>query len=203
MVGNQGAKTMNTPEEFANLMERVRRGSAEAIKEVVDRFGSHILAVVRRRLVQKLRLQVRLDRFHPGCLGLLLCRAAGADRLPNAQALAAFLAKMAQNKVIEVLRLRLGGKRYNVHREQSLNDSTANLDERLSTADPTPSQVVGAEEKWQRAQGAMPQQHQPLLDMLRAGHSYREIARAIGISEKTIRRVVQKLTQDQGRHESE
>jgi len=203
MVGHQGNKIMSTPEEFAHLMERVRQGSSEAIKEVVERFGSHILAVVRRRLVQELRSKFDSIDFTQDVWASFFAGPQEQIDFPTPESLAAFLAKMAQNKVIEVLRLRLGGKRYNVNRELSLSDPTTGLLERLDTGDPTPSQVVGTEEEWQQLQGAVPEQYQSLLVMLRAGHSYREIARAIGINEKTIRRVVQKLTQDQDRHEPE
>ena len=45
----------NNETEFADLMRLVREGSQDASRELVQRFGPHVLRVVRRRLHQSLR----------------------------------------------------------------------------------------------------------------------------------------------------
>jgi RNA polymerase sigma-70 factor (ECF subfamily) len=186
---------MQTVEDFARLMERVREGSAEAIEELVERFGEHILYVVRRRLNQKLRSKFDSTDFSQDVWASFFAVSQEHLDFKTPEALQAYLGTMARNKVIEAVRLRLLGKRYNVQREQSLNDSTANLPEYLDSGDPTPSQVVGAAEQWERMQDRTPTRYLPLLEMLRAGRSLREIARALQVDVGTVRRVVQKLTQ--------
>src|SRR5688572_23874581 len=41
--------------DFSTLMQCVREGSADATKELLDRYGPHVLRVVRRKLNRKLR----------------------------------------------------------------------------------------------------------------------------------------------------
>src|SRR5262249_14283511 len=55
-VGGQRGYTMvDSQQELRGLMERIRAGSQEAARELCDRYGSHILRVVRRKLDKKLR----------------------------------------------------------------------------------------------------------------------------------------------------
>lgn len=187
---------MHTTEEFTRLMERVRQGSSEAIKEVVDCFGDHILRVVRHKLRQELRTQFDSTDFTQDVWASFFAVPQEQLDFQTPGALGAYLSNMARNKVIEVIRQRLLYQKQNVNREESLFDPTTKWAERLDTREPTPSQVVGAEEEIERLQGEMPTQYRPLLDMLRGGHSYREIAKVLCINEKTIRRVVRKLSQD-------
>jgi hypothetical protein len=43
--------------EIAALMERIQEGSQDAVRELLDQYGSHLVRVIRRRLSQRLRSQ--------------------------------------------------------------------------------------------------------------------------------------------------
>src|SRR5262245_32263571 len=55
VVGDKGYTMVDSQQELRGLMERIRAGSQEAARELCDRYGSHILRVVRRKLDKKLR----------------------------------------------------------------------------------------------------------------------------------------------------
>jgi DNA-directed RNA polymerase specialized sigma24 family protein len=82
--------------------------------------------------------------------------------------------------------------RWDVNREHSLDGSARFAAESLPTGDPTPSEVVGAEETCQALAG--PHAHQgKLLYMLRNGYTQEEIARVLGLSVRHVKRLVQQL----------
>src|SRR5437870_4945509 len=54
-LGRRGMRMSVDRDEFKNLMQRVRDGSEDAARELLDRYGEHILRVVRRKLSRELR----------------------------------------------------------------------------------------------------------------------------------------------------
>ena len=91
-------------EEFANLMQRLRNGSEEAARELLDRFGSYILRVVRRRLSRELRSKYDSVDFVQAVWASFFAEDSQDRRFDHPDALIAFLATLAQNKVIDAVR---------------------------------------------------------------------------------------------------
>jgi DNA-directed RNA polymerase specialized sigma24 family protein len=134
-------------EEFAALMRRVRAGSPEAAELLVKRYGPHILRVVRRSLNSKLRskfdsLDVQQDVWASFFAGQV------KKPFDRPEALAAFLAKLARNKMLMLIRRRCRTEKYNVNREQSLQGSGGRQMAHVAARQPTPSQLAIAGEKW-------------------------------------------------------
>jgi RNA polymerase sigma factor (sigma-70 family) len=184
-------------EEFDRLMERVRAGSEEAVRELYELYGPVVEIVVRRRLPDRLRRcydtadftqQVWASFFH----------VTGEPRLfPTPEALVAFLSRMACNKVIETSRERLGTQKHDMSREVSLSEPHTEtgkpLGDLLAAPVATPSQHVMADERWQKLLASMPPGHRRVLELLRAGHSQIEIASIAGIDRRIIHRLVKVL----------
>jgi RNA polymerase sigma-70 factor (ECF subfamily) len=106
--------------------------------------------------------------------------------------LIAFLEQLARHKVIEEVRHRLQGQKHNVGREVLMTDPNF-VKESAERSSPTPSQVAMAEEEWQRALEGQTDHHQQVLESFRGGQTPREIAEELGISERTVRRVIRRL----------
>jgi DNA-directed RNA polymerase specialized sigma24 family protein len=107
--------------------------------------------------------------------------------------LIAFLAELAQNKVIEAVRQRLQSQKHNLNREHSLDSAPLPPTERADTRQPSPCDVAIAREEWQRLIEQQPAHYQRILELLREGHGQLEVAREMGVNEKTVRRVIHKL----------
>ena len=184
-------------------MEKVRQGSPEASRELYDRYGHHILHVVRRRLHSKLRpkfdsLDFVQDVWASFFAVTAAARAAGSEaatapRFDSPSALAAFLARVARNKVAEACRDRLERDKYNINRENSLDGSAAFEVEKMRGPDPTGSQVALANEAYNRLTRDQPSHHRRIMELLHQGYSHLEIAEKLGVNEKTIRRLIRKL----------
>ena len=178
---------------FQDLMERVRLGSPESSQQLLDRYGHHILRVVRRSLHPKLRTKFDSLDFVQDVWASFFTGPQVDMRFDSPEALAAFLAKVARNKVVEAFRQRMQGQKYNVNRENSLDGSAAFQVEKLVGADPTGSQLAVANEAYDRLTRGQPDHYRRILELLQQGHTHQEIAEALGLNEKTIRRLIRKL----------
>src|SRR5207245_7243754 len=90
--------------EFAALMERIRQGSEGAAEELVARHGPDILRVVRRRLSRRIRSKFDSADFTQSVWRSFFANAARTEEIRHPDELAAYLAEMAKNKVIDAFR---------------------------------------------------------------------------------------------------
>jgi RNA polymerase sigma factor (sigma-70 family) len=107
--------------------------------------------------------------------------------------LARFLVDLAQNKVVDAVRQRINGAKYNVNREEfSLNDSQLPQNIAQTPArEPTPAELAVARELWDRMLSSGEDLHQRIVQRATTStKTMRELAEEIGVSERTIRRVL-------------
>ncbi|NOX55263.1 MAG: sigma-70 family RNA polymerase sigma factor, partial [Planctomycetes bacterium] len=88
------------PTEFAQLMQRVKAGSNQAARELLDRYGDHILRAIRRRLGRRMRSQFDSVDFLQATLASFCAHPSWLSRFDRPDALIKFLARVATNKVI-------------------------------------------------------------------------------------------------------
>jgi RNA polymerase sigma factor (sigma-70 family) len=184
---------VESPSNFKALMDRVREGSPEASRELYDRYGHHILHVVRRKLHSKLRPKFDSLDFVQDVWASFFAAEPREQRFESPSALAAFLAQVARNKVAEAFRTRLQRQKFNLNRENSLDGSAAFHAESLVGPDPTGSQLAVANETYDRLTQGQPAHHRRILELLHQGHTHLDIATSLGVNEKTIRRLIRKL----------
>jgi RNA polymerase sigma factor (sigma-70 family) len=181
------------PDEFAVLMRGLDAGSPEAAQEVIRRYGPHILRVVRRRLHHKLRPKFDSIDFTQDVWKSFFGDPARPRAFAQPEALVAFLATMAEHKVIDAFRQRLQTQKYDVDRECSLESFAGEDCEALIDPRPSPSQVMVAKEQFdQMVDGRVPSQ-QAILVLLQNGATHREIAAKLGLNEKTVQRLLRRV----------
>lgn len=179
-------------QEFDSLMERLRAGCEDAARTLIERYGPHILRVVRRRLSRHLRSKFDSVDFVQAVWASFFAKPEELARLDRPEAIVDYLAHMAYHKVVDEGRRRLRGHaRYNVRREHVLPEEEAT---RAAVAvQPTASQVAVAQELWDRLLEGKPAQHQDIIAMRRMGCTHTEIAEKLGVTDRTVRRVIRKL----------
>ncbi len=176
---------------FRELLQGIQEGSEEAARQFLARYGKYIRHVVRRHMIQKLRARFDSEDFLQDVCASFFSHPPGPEDFSDPAALLRFLGTIARNKVTDAARQGLA-RRWDVNREHSLDGSAKFAVESLPTGDPTPSEVVAADEACQVLAG--PHAHQrKLLYMLRNGYTQEEIARVLGVSVRHVKRLVQKL----------
>jgi len=184
---------------FQNLMEQIADGSESAVESLLGLYGDHLCRAVRRRLNRALRPKFDTSDFVQAVWASFFCDRGQLARFEHSGDFVAFLTKMANNKVVDECRRRLQTQKANVNRERSLSED-ASGETVLPGREPTPSQVAIGHEQWERMMGGVPSHHRPILKLRAAGSTHEEIASLLGVNEKTVRRVLNKL---RGRMERE
>jgi RNA polymerase sigma factor (sigma-70 family) len=180
-------------EQFNRLLGEAMNGSEEAARTLFEQYEEKLLKVIRRRLHKKVRSKFDSVDFAQDVWKSFFMAPAGKRVFKNPQELLAFLTTLAQNKVIEAIRQRLSAQKYNVNREQSLDDSRSFNKDNLVAPGATPSQVVGAEEEWNAFLRTQPLVYRRIFILLREGLTHQQIAAEVGINVRTVERAVAKF----------
>lgn len=176
---------------FAALIEQIRQGSEVAATELIERFGPHIVRVVRRRLSRRLRSQFDSVDFVQAVWASVFAQREALSRFSGPDALVAFLITVARNKVIDEARRRLIYENRNINRElpQHWCSDISPLDE-IAGPEPRPSQIAMAKELLEENRFASDRDklQQQILRLRTAGVSQDEIAAKLAVHPKTVQR---------------
>jgi RNA polymerase sigma-70 factor (ECF subfamily) len=182
---------MDEREEVQRLLTALRGGDPAAITEFFCRYGAAIRAVVRRNLHSRLRTRFDSLDFVQDVWASFLALPTEKCTFASPQALLGFLTRVAQNKVIEIFRQRFRTQKYAITRECASPQEDDG--EELMAPTPSPSQWAIAGEQWARLLARVPPGHRVIVERLREGHNYEEIARMTNVSVSTVNRIVRRL----------
>jgi RNA polymerase sigma factor (sigma-70 family) len=179
------------PSNIQELLARIKNGDEAAARELLARYESKVRLVVRRQLPKLLRSRFDSLDFLQSVWGSFFFKIRTAPHdLDEEQNLVTFLAWAARNKVIDEYR-RAATQRQDIKREEPL-DRVAGKDDCLASGD-TPSQLAEANETYDRLRELLPEEQRVILEMKAEGHSSREIGDLLGMSERTVQRVLESL----------
>jgi RNA polymerase sigma-70 factor (ECF subfamily) len=176
-------------DDFQGLMRRVQAGDSDAVRELTERYGPGVLRAVRRTLPRRMRGKFDSLDFVQDVWASFFVDPPAERRLESPADLARFLAAMARNKVVNGIRQQPEAKDPAL-RERSLEDEYSSPDKALLGREPTPSQVVGAEDTWENMLGGLPPHHRPIAILARQGLSVEEIAFELHLAMRTVYRVL-------------
>lgn len=181
---------------FRDLMDQVSQGSEEAAWQLVEQYGERVQRVVRCLLNRRLRSKFDSMDFVQLVWSSLFRAKGSLDRFDRPEELAAFLMTMARNKVGMEVRRRLMTTKYNVNRETSLETGKHGVQVEISGSTPEPIEVAIARERWEGIVEERPEQHRLIIKLRLQGYTHQQIADQADISERTVRRFLQKLFQE-------
>jgi RNA polymerase sigma factor (sigma-70 family) len=121
----------------------------------------------------------------------------GMERVRDADHLMKMLVSMARNKIVDELRQRTESERSAIAThctEEELERATKLND---MPRPPTASQFAIARERWEHLLENQPQICQQLLALRLSGYTYEEISTELGINERTARRIIARLMEQE------
>ena len=183
---------MNELTDFNGLMARIRAGEPAAMTELCRWFEPFIRAAVRRQLNPRLRLQFDSIDFVQDVWSSFLTIPAGRYAFETPEALLGFLNRIAYTRVVEVFRQRFGTQKHDITRVESGSDGGADV-EAVAARASSASQIAIAGEQWDRLVGQFPEGHRVIVERLREGYTYDEIAAMTNVSVSTINRIIRRL----------
>ncbi len=181
-----------TETEVGRLIDQLHAGDPEALSRLYAEYGGVIRAAVRRRLPDRLRQEYDSLDFTQDVWASLCRMGPGRHRFASADELGGFLARVAQNKVIDVCRRR-ESERADITREQQLGRTADGAEIPLPGREATPSQWAIADERWAAITADLPPAHAAVIARLREGYTQEEVAAMAGVSDRTVRRIVDRV----------
>ena len=182
----------DTPSTLADFLVRIHKGDEDAARELLRRYEAEVRLVVRRQLPRLLRSRFDSLDFLQSVWGSFFRRMRDAPTdFEDSRHLVAFLSSAAKNKVIEEYR-RAASRKQDMHREEPLWTEGRHPQELADHVD-SPIEIAEANEVFDRLKNLLPEARQSILKLKADGLSSKEIGDQLGISERTVQRVLEDL----------
>jgi RNA polymerase sigma-70 factor (ECF subfamily) len=176
------------PDPLDALLDRLSTGDEQAAAEVFRTCEPYLRVVVRRQMPAALRAKFdSVDIVQSAMADVLDGFREGGWKFADAAHLRAFLVKVTRNRFID----RYRQNKTATEREEA--ETTAQLENTVRRADPSPSEVVQANDLWARMLNLCPPHHRPILEMKRDGASLDEIAAQTHLHPSSVRRILYDL----------
>jgi RNA polymerase sigma factor (sigma-70 family) len=178
-------------DELRRLLARIRDGDEDAARELLCRYEAKVRLVVRRQLPRLLRSRFDSQDFVQSTWRSFFRRMkASPSDLEDPKSLIAILAQAARHKVIDEYRRASSPKR-DVRREESIWAGAQPRE--IVDGSNSPIEAAQASEALGRLRALVPEDRRRILDLKADGLSTSEIAARVGLSERTVRRVIEDL----------
>ena len=177
---------------FRQLLLKVRSGCEFSTSELVESMSGHICRVIDRRLDYRLRRKYDVDDLQQMVWASFFRQRWRVTDFEDSKQLSRYLVAMARNKVIQVIRSQLQTIKRDVRREWR-GEVEQQVDGATAYHCQTPSQVAIRNEQLQRWLDGESSRATRIVQMRLAGARYVEIASDLGIHQRTVRRIMQRL----------
>jgi RNA polymerase sigma-70 factor (ECF subfamily) len=168
------------------LLDKLTTGDAAAAEGVFRAYEPYLRKVVRRQLPARLRAKFdSIDVVQSIWADILHGFREAGWRFRDAQHLRAFLVKVTRNRFIDRCRR---------HQSALLHEVSApGAEWTPPSREPGPSELVQADELWDRMLALCPPAHRELLQLKRSGVPLPEIVARTGLHDGSIRRILRAL----------
>jgi RNA polymerase sigma factor (sigma-70 family) len=178
---------MDRQQDFLRLLDACRERDPVATSELVRRYLPYVRIAVRRRLSGAMRTRFDSVDFAQDVWFSFFHTALDRKVLLSEETLISYLCEMARIKVFEEykhqMRMKVG-----LNKNENLTPITE-----LPGREQTPSTAAIVDEEWERLTAGLSKRHRAMLDKLRHGGNYREIAAEFGLSERTLQRLMSRV----------
>ncbi len=179
--------------DISELIARAKTGDDTAIREFLSRFEPEVRIMVRGRLPRSLRTRFdSMDFVQAVWQSFFADLRSSAREFENIHHLRGFLAGVARNKVYEEHRRLTRSKKHALEREQSLyvKRGSREVEIDLISPEPTPSQAVQASDRLAQLMAGCSPFEVRVITLRHQGLTFEEIAKRTGVSERSIRRII-------------
>jgi RNA polymerase sigma-70 factor (ECF subfamily) len=176
---------LSDPQQFAELIRRVRDRDQDAAHELVRRYESAIRRVVRIHLrdASMRRVLDSTDICQSVLASFFIRTALGQYEVNSPQQLLNLLASIARNKLINQAN-RLRAQRRDIHRESAAGEAAAHVPDVASD----PSEQASARELLEKVRSSLDLDERYLAEQRSLGRSWQELADELGKTDVALRK---------------
>ncbi|TWU02871.1 sigma-70 family RNA polymerase sigma factor [Stieleria varia] len=169
------------------LLRQWKSGNEQAAEVLFDRYAFRLVALVASRLNRRYRSQIDPDAVMQSAMGSFF-NAARHSRIQvsNSVSLWRLLATFARRKLARSIERHSASKRGG-------NQTRVPLDQVVSQSEIIPADDSDADELLEQLKAELPADHFSVVEALLAGLTQQEIAKSLGIDERTVRRRIARV----------
>lgn len=175
------------------LIARARAGDEAAIREILGRFEGDVRMMVRVQLPRVMRSQFdSMDFTQIVWQSFFEDLKDRSEEFESVKHLRGFLKGVARNKVFEQYRRLTKTEKYSLAKEERLyvRRGGREVARDLPAPGPSPSQTFQAGDRLAKLTAGRPPREVEILTLRHQGMTIEEIARQIGVNERTVRRTI-------------
>jgi len=177
----------------SDLLDGWRPDDPVAARQLVDRYLDRLVALARRRLSQRLASRVDPEDVVQSVFRTFFCRAReGKFQIKDQDDLCKLLMRITVHKVLKQVEHHTAGKR-DPHLEIEQGSRTLERMQALLAKEPTPEAEVLFLDQLEHLLSKLQPKERKILEMRMQGYNNEEIAGELDVSERTIRRVVERM----------
>lgn len=180
--------------DVSDLLARAKSGDESAAREFLEHFEKEVRVMVRNRLPKQLRTRFDSMDFVQAVWQSFFADLRGGEwDFENIQHLRGFLAGLARNKIYEEHRRLTRTAKHAIHREQRLYTRRGNHEVAIDVVspDPSPSKATQASERLALLVAGRPPEEVQVIILRHQGLTFDEIAERTGISDRSVRRIIE------------
>jgi RNA polymerase sigma-70 factor (ECF subfamily) len=180
---------MSESDDVRQLVERCRAGDNEAARQLFAQYVDRLVAVARRRLSTPLQGRVDPEDIVQSVFRTFFGRLkAGRFRLEEQDDLCKLLVRITVNKALRQVAFQKAAKRDPGH-----EDPGGDRLLELMAREPDPEDAVAFLDQLQAFMAAQLPQDRRVLELRLQGYGTQEIARQLGIVDRSVRRVLERI----------
>ena len=186
---------------FPRLLASLRRGDPQAFSAMFEYYGDWLRNAIRRVIHPRLRKRYDSVDFLQSTWASIITKCERLPNLADAEQFARYLVQVAHNKVSDANRA-LKTKKRDMRRECTLlelEDGHTGRDVIGDRRQPRPSEFFYAREQYDRVAEFVkhyPERLREIPYRRASGESLKQIAREVGVNERTVRRILERLYDD-------
>ena len=174
------------------LLADLKAGEEQAAWEIVETYGHHIEAAVRRRLRGKIQVDFDTDDCVQEVWMSLFRILPRLDDLEDPGDFLGLLTTITYRRMANKIRNRTRAKN-DIRLEQRFDSDHRDHPENKHGKQATPSQMMIARETEEKLRKSVPEKYEQIVTLRSQGATVEEIACELEINERTVRRILQRM----------
>ncbi len=175
------------------IAELLRCGDEKLAKEIFDQYLDRLVGMARKRISQRLASRIDAEDIVQSVFRTFFVRARqGQFEINDPDDICKMLARITVHKTFRQVAHHLAGKR-SAARETAQSEDQQELIQTLKGREPTPEEAAGLLDQMEHFLAQMKPEDREILEMRMQGHSSQEISEKLGISDRKVRRLMERI----------
>ena len=180
-------------------LEALQAGDEDAARQLFDRYAEQLILLARKRISQRLASRIDAEDIVQSVFRTFFHRAKqGQFHLEEPDDVVKLLARITAHKTFRQIAFHRRAKR-DAGQETAQGDDAQDLLMKLMMAEPSPEEATAFLDQLQHFFAKLADEERRILELRMEGYNNVEIAQRLGISDRKIRRLMERVRELAGR----